>query len=45
MSNLITVELAVASKNEVEFYQINVSKIWLMTPPPAEYSSEECVTL
>jgi len=34
MSNLITVELAFASKNEVEFYNINVSKIWLMTPPP-----------
>ena len=34
MPNLITVQLAAASKNEVEFYKINVSKIWLMTPPP-----------
>lgn len=45
MSNLITVELEVASKNEVEFYKINLSKIRLMTHPPAEYSSEESVTL
>jgi len=35
MSNLITVELTVASKNEIEFYKINVSKIWLMSPPPS----------
>jgi hypothetical protein len=34
MPNLIIIELAVASKKEVEFYKINVRKIRLMSPPP-----------